>query len=201
MAKKLLCAIDCQYDFIMSDGKLPVPNAENIIVPGIKFLSKLDPDEYKGVFWTYDTHSDKEYVVSEEAKQFPIHCEKGTSGWTSVFSEDLVHSHIEEYVLYKDVFNMWNPEVDYEVYEGVFDHHRDSFFESLKNEGVDTIQIFGVALNICVKYAVLGFVERGFKVELIEHLCRGIDTGKGPYDLNPHYLFEKEIELEKLIII
>lgn len=170
--------IDTQYDFMMPEGKLYVPAAEATILPVIQFLASLSPEEIAGVLFTFDTHYKDIYEASEEAKQFPIHCEKGTKGWGNVFNPDIIDPKIEVVSLHKGVFNMWEEEhVDIRGRDGrplAVDGDRESFFKALKAAGVKKVVIVGVAADFCVKWAADGFLERGFEVEVPRRLTAGI---------------------------
>ncbi len=173
---KLVVVIDTQYDFMMEDGKLPVPGAEKLIVPGIQYLAKLNPDETVAVVYTYDTHEPEVYVGSPESEQFPIHCVGGEVGWSNVFNPDLVNPKIPAYSLQKGVFNMWEEPGLFLVDQDKQDRYdRDQFFADCKVHGVDTVEIWGVASDFCVLWAVQGFVKHGFKVNIVEHLTAGIE--------------------------
>ena len=54
-------------------------------------------------------------------------------------------------------------------------YSRDGFFERLKDSGINTIAIAGVAADFCVKDAIAGFLKRGFKVIIHRDLTAGID--------------------------
>jgi nicotinamidase/pyrazinamidase len=189
--KKFLVVIDTQYDFVMPDGALYVGTAEEIIVPGIKFLANLNPDEYTGALFTYDTHTPKVYEGSSESEMFPIHCVKKTPGWANVFNDCLVHKNIPVFRLEKGVFNMWEEDGlklerfdrSTSIVRPVIDLFiRDEFFDHMNPNEV-TIEVFGVASDFCVKWAVDGFVKRGFKVNVVAELCRGI-TLSAPHVFN-----------------
>src|SRR3546814_1703628 len=51
---------------------------------------------------------------------------------------------------------------------------REQFFAGLKHHGVDTVTVIGVAADYCVMWAIRGLLDRGFKVEVVEHLTAGI---------------------------
>ena len=172
--KKFLVVVDTQYDFMMTDGALPVPRAEELIIPGMKFLANLDPEKYAGVLFTYDTHNPDVYTESEEAKLFPLHCVEGTPGWENVFNESLVPSGIVKCSLHKGVFNMWGEE-GLEINDGLFDPLRDKFFSEIVTPETHEIEIMGVAADYCVFWAIQGFRERGFRVIVLDTLTRGID--------------------------
>ena len=197
--KKLVVVIDAQYDFMMQDGKLPVPGAEALIAPGIRYLANLKPEETAGVLFTFDTHTAAKYLGSAEnvgdpdngIPGFPLHCEKGTPGWENVFNYKLIHEDIPTFTLEKGVFNMWEETgvgitpIDLKRGRG-YSNDREMFFTQLarygvltqpvldKSKAVDTVQIFGVASDFCVRWAIDGFLKRGFKVEVVEHLTAGI---------------------------
>jgi nicotinamidase/pyrazinamidase len=171
--KKFLVVVDTQFDFMMPKGALYVQGAEEIIVPGINFLANLNPDEYAGVLFTYDTHTPEIYEGSPESQQFPIHCVKGTPGWENVFNPKLVNQDIATFTLEKGVFNMWEEEnIKIEDEDGDL-AEREYFFEHLKNHA-DTVVVIGVAADFCVKWAIDGFVQRGWNVEVIHSLTMGI---------------------------
>lgn len=194
--KKFLVVIDTQYDFVMPKGALYVKGAENIILPGIDYLANLNPDEYCGVLFTYDTHTPSVYEGSPESEQFPIHCVRRTFGWTNVFNDQIIHRSIPVSRLEKGVFNMWEEsdlrmerfDRSTSIVRPVIDMlTRDDFFLDLANKDVE-IEIFGVASDYCVKWAVDGFVKRGFKVKVIDELCRGImQTAQETFDA-PEYV-------------
>lgn len=175
--KKFLVVVDTQFDFVMPNGALYVKGAEQIIVPGINFLANLNPDEYEGVLFTYDSHVPDIYNGSPESEQFPIHCVQGTPGWENVFNPALIPNKIKTWTLNKGVFNMWEEE-DLVAYDrnssltSKITTSRDYLFDNMSKD--ITIQVMGVASDYCVKQAVDGFVARGFKVNVIQELCKGI---------------------------
>jgi nicotinamidase/pyrazinamidase len=178
--KKFLIVVDTQYDFMMPGGALYVSGAEDIIVPGIKFLANLDPNEYQGVLFTYDTHYEATYYDLPESKDFPIHCIRGTAGHANVFNPSLISGDIATLDLIKGVFSMWEEDDVVIGNTGFGDRNptttwaRDKFFEDLKNSDTQLIEVMGVASDYCVKWAVDGFAKRGFPVVVIDELCRGI---------------------------
>lgn len=172
MAKKFAIFIDTQVDFMLPSAALYVQGAEKIIGDLNNFAHSLTKDEYDGALFTFDTHSELTYPGSEEAKQFPIHCVQHTSGWENVVNFNILKTGVPLYTLEKNVFNMWE-EKDIEIVG--FEHEdRDFFFENLLARGIDTVVLVGVAADFCVKWAVDGLLERGFKVEIPRHLTAGI---------------------------
>lgn len=172
MAKKFAIFIDTQVDFMLPSAALYVAGAEKIIGDLNNFAYSLTPEEYVGALFTFDTHMTDTYETYAESKQFPIHCVQYTPGWENVINPNLLRSGVEYYNLEKKVFNMWE-ENDIDIVG--FDHTpRDTFFDKLKEDGVDTVVVVGVAADFCVKWAVDGLIERGFKVEIVRNLTAGI---------------------------
>lgn len=130
---------------------------------------------------------------------FPLHCEARTPGWENVFNLEMVAHQVPTWSLTKGVFDMWEqpshivpvfPWITQEMGEHSHGLDRDWLFgdkagrherpftENGKDAGlygsVDTVRIFGVASDFCVNWAVQGFLKRGYRVEIIEHLTAGI---------------------------
>lgn len=178
--KELYVLIDWQRDFANSDGALYVPNGisrsavENFVSTGGNAGKSV------GLFATYDTHYENVYSRTEEAKQFPIHCVKGTNGWCSELP-DMWEAHHNHHIfkLEKNVFDMWEqPDLKITDNKLMFDMvDRDMFFYMLREHlGVDTIHIAGLAADFCVKWAIEGFVERRFNVVVHKDLTAHIET-------------------------
>ncbi len=67
-----------------------------------------------------------------------------------------------------------NPE--YDSYSGFFDDggHPKGLGDILKNRGITGVIIYGIATDYCAKATALDAL--GFKVSLVESLCRGVET-------------------------
>ena len=174
---RFVVVIDIQNDFMRPEGKLYVPGAEEIINPISDYIRNLDSDI--GVLFTYDTHFEENYHLSEESKQFPIHCVKDSWGWElSIVSEETEEEFSWDNLFYldKNFFDMWyQRHINVYDYDDVIIAPREEFFKNLMQfDGVDTITVIGVASDYCVLDAIWGFVHRGFKVEVIRDLTKGI---------------------------
>ena len=178
--KKFVVIVDTQVDFVSPNGSLYVPTAEEIIIPGIEYLRQLDVDNTVGILFTADTHDRDMYAYSEEAKEFPPHCLEGSTGWANVFNADMVDPNIMVYTAKKYVFDMFaDPESvvlrdarlsKYGAVEGL---DINEFCTKLLPL-VDQVEVWGVASDYCVKYAIDGLLLRGFDVSIRNDLCRGI---------------------------
>lgn len=175
--RSFIVVVDTQWDFMAPDGALPVPGASSLIAPMNAWLRRRRPADTAGILFTFDTHSEQLYRGSPEAEQFPIHCVKGTSGWENVLDTGAIDPAIPLYALQKGVFAMW-AEADVVIGDlrnpGAAAVGRDAFFERLKQDGVDQVIVIGVAADYCVRWAIEGLVERGFRVCVPEDLTRGI---------------------------
>lgn len=182
MEKKFIIVVDVQNDFAKEDGKLYVPGAQELIPAQNEHISRLFHANVEGILYTFDTHTEEEYPNSPEGEQFPPHCYKGTPGWELAVSSSTVPRPIPRYRLEKGVFNMWEEE-DVQIKAIGNDLHyvdlqptdRDTFFELLKEKGVTTVEVWGLASDFCVKWAVDGLLERGFNVEIRKDLVKGIE--------------------------
>ena len=186
MPKSLLLVIDTQYDFVMEDGRLPVAKAEAIIPLLTRMIANLDPEEFAGVVFTFDTHEKEVFSKSEEGEMFPLHCEKGTPGWENVINLNLVPPQIPSYTLEKGVFDMWreddlevvthdNPSHPRSIPRLFIQRDRNTFFREQKDRGVEKIVVVGVAADFCVRDAIAGALDRGFEVEVVRNLTAGIE--------------------------
>lgn len=196
--KKFLIVVDTQFDFMDPTGALYVQGAEEIIPAASHFLRNLNPEDYSGVLFTFDTHIPSVYAGSPEAEMFPDHCVRYTKGWGNVLPLYDVPKGIPVFTLEKGVFNMWEEDsvkLSSKSYGGDFTADRDYFFGMMNispelEDGIkaDVVEVFGVASDFCVKWTVDGLVQRGFKVIVIDELCRGIGAPASDVFEGPDYM-------------
>jgi len=174
--KRFAIVVDMQRDFVAPDGALPVGDARAIVAPMGAWLGGLDADGYAGVLFTADTHVPEVYARSEEAHEFPPHCEVGTPGWALVLDPVTGDAALPRYRLEKGVFDMWaEPGLMVErIDASAAPVDRDSFFDDLRRDGVEEVVVVGVAADYCVRWAVEGLLDRGFRVAVPAALTRGI---------------------------
>jgi len=182
MKKNILLVVDTQYDFMVSDGALYVPGAEDIIVPLIKYVNNISTDDFHLVYSTMDSHTEAAYSVSEEAKQFPIHCVVGTLGIENIINLEGIMGILPVFIQCKSVFDMWAPPTNGGkswVYEAYCSDDEPAPLEDFWKDAkkiTNEVYVVGVATDVCVKYAVVGLLERGFKVAVVDALTRGIES-------------------------
>jgi nicotinamidase/pyrazinamidase len=158
--------VDTQVDFMHADGKLYVPGAESII-PNLKLLTDYAHAHGIRIVASADDHvsGHRELSASPDFKEtFPPHCMHGTEGQQKIPETALKNPLVIE------------PEsmpVD-ALQKKVAAHRGDvllnkHWFDVFTNENVETviaalkpttIVLYGVATDVCSKYAVEGLVER-----------------------------------------
>jgi nicotinamidase/pyrazinamidase len=173
--QRFIIVVDMQRDFVASDGALPVTGAEELVGPMQAWLAASRPEEVAGVLFTADTHIPDIYAQSDEAQQFPPHCVRGSPGWAPVLKADAIAPEIPRYRLEKSVFDMWAEgglTVDGIDRQGSVE--RDAFFADLHANGIVDVIVVGVAADYCVRWAVEGLIQRGFRVTIPAAMTRGI---------------------------
>ena len=174
----ILWDVDTQNDFMLPDGKLYVPGAEQTLTAmkglveaargaGIVHVASADDHEL-----TDDEISDAPDLRSTS----PPHCLRGTRGARKIpetEQEDPVPITLEplperyldgrEFLLLKKSFDVFtNPNTD----------------RLLQWLDPDEILVFGVATDVCDDAAIRGFLERGRRVTFVQDAARGLDEAR-----------------------
>lgn len=176
---KALIIVDIQNDFLPG-GTLAVLGG-NEIIPTINSLQK----RFDLVVATQDWHPSmhKSFASVHPGRQqydiidlnnlpqvlWPDHCVQGTEG--AAFSKELNQNKIEA-IFRKGV----DPEID--SYSGFYDNDRKKntgMAGYLKDRGIKTIYICGIAADFCVYYTAIDGLDLGFEVFIIEDASRAID--------------------------
>ena len=174
--------VDTQVDFMRPDGKLYVDGAETIIanlraltdfahVNGIRIIASSD---------NHDPGDDELSETPDFVDTFPPHCLRGTEG----------QARIPESVL-NDVLVVEPEDAAAEVVRRVANHAGDilfhkHYFDVFTNPSVgpvvealevDEVVLYGVALDVCNRYAVEGLLSRhpGVAVTVVTDAVRAID--------------------------
>ena len=174
----ILWDVDTQFDFMLPDGKLHVPGAEET-VPAMKRL--VDAARAAGIVHiaSADDHELTDAEISAEpdfVTTYPPHCLRGTRGARKIpetDQEDPVPLALEpvpdrylegrEFLLLKKNFDVFtNP-------------HTERLLERLDP---DEIVVFGVATDVCDDAAIRGFLARGLNVRFVEDAARGLDDDR-----------------------
>jgi nicotinamidase/pyrazinamidase len=180
---RVLWDVDTQVDFMLPEGKLYVPGAEQTAAAMGRLVSAAREAGVVHVA-SADDHELTDPEISDEPdfrNTYPPHCLRGTPGAEKVaetkqadplplalvpFPPGLVPGLIEgrrEVLLLKKNFDVFtNPNAD-------------ALLEALDPE---ELIVFGVATDVCDDAAILGFLRRGRRVRFVEDAARGLDESR-----------------------
>ena len=160
-----LLVVDVQNDFCPG-GALPIPHGDEV-VPVLNRWFAMAAQSGISVYASRDWHPIGHVSFTESGGQWPPHCIQDTEG--AGFRQDLCV-----------------PESVVRVTKGVrFDHDQNSAFDEtglavrLRRDGVTTLFVGGLALDVCVLATVLDARKEGFDVVLIENGTRAVTPEGG----------------------
>lgn len=178
-SRSALLVIDVQNDFIPG-GNLAVPEGEQI-VPLINQLAR----QFKQVVIAQDWHpaghasfasshpGRKPYDVIQlpygEQTLWPDHCVQNTAGAEFHSGLDLPHAQL---IIRKGC----TPDID--SYSAFLEADRSTttgLAGYLKERGIDTVYMVGLALDFCVMFSALDARSAGFNAFVVLDPCRAID--------------------------
>ena len=174
-----LLVIDVQNDFIPG-GQLAVPEGD-LIVPLINRLA----GQFKQVIIAQDWHpaGHTSFASSHPGRQpydviqlpygeqtlWPDHCIQGSHGAEFHSGLDLPHAQL---IIRKGC----NPDID--SYSAFLEADRvttTGLAGYLKERGIDTVYMVGLALDFCVMFSALDARAAGFNAFVVLDACRAID--------------------------
>ncbi|UDI90386.1 bifunctional nicotinamidase/pyrazinamidase [Pseudomonas sp. IAC-BECa141] len=174
-----LLVIDVQNDFIPG-GQLAVPEGD-LIVPLINRLA----GQFKQVVISQDWHpaGHASFASSHPGRQpydliqlpygeqtlWPDHCIQGSRGAEFHSGLDLPHAQL---IIRKGC----NPDID--SYSAFLEADRvttTGLAGYLKERGIDTVYMVGLALDFCVMFSALDARAAGFNTFVVLDACRAID--------------------------
>ncbi|WP_367253181.1 bifunctional nicotinamidase/pyrazinamidase [Pseudomonas sp. stari2] len=177
--RSALLVIDVQNDFIPG-GQLPVPEGDRI-VPLVNDLAR----QFKQVVIAQDWHpaghasfasshpGHKPYDVIQlpygEQTLWPDHCVQATRGAELHPELNLPHAQL---IIRKGC----NPDID--SYSAFLEADRATttgLAGYLKERGIDTVYMVGLALDFCVMFSALDARAAGFNTFVVLDACRAID--------------------------
>ncbi|MGB5827712.1 MAG: bifunctional nicotinamidase/pyrazinamidase [Pseudomonas mandelii] len=179
VSRTALLVIDVQNDFIPG-GQLPVPEGD-LIVPLINRLG----DRFKQVIIAQDWHppGHASFASSHPGREpyevielpygaqtlWPDHCVRATTGAELHKDLNLPHAQL---IISKGC----NPDID--SYSAFLEADRKTttgLAGYLKERGIDTLYLVGLALDFCVMFSALDARAAGFNVFVVLDACRAID--------------------------
>lgn len=178
-SRSALLVIDVQNDFTPG-GQLAVPEGD-LIVPLINQLAR----QFTQVVITQDWHPaghasfasshpghqpyDVIHLPYGEQTLWPDHCVQSTAGAELRRELDLPHAQL---IIRKGC----NPDID--SYSAFLEADRRSttgLTGYLKERGIDTVYMVGLALDFCVMFSALDARAAGFNAYVVLDACRAID--------------------------
>ncbi len=142
--KKLLMIVDPQVDFIT--GSLPVPEAAEAMDALAEFIESHG-DEYAQVVITSDAHPANHCSFVSNGGEWPAHCVVGTEGfkiWPGLAKA--LEANQPEYTLLLKGGDAHKEE--YSIFAN--DDAREHIERIIKNDGIEHIDICGLAGDVCV---------------------------------------------------
>jgi nicotinamidase/pyrazinamidase len=166
MARVVFWDVDTQHDFMKADGKLYVPDAEQLI-PNLKRLTDFAHANRIQIVASADDHVPGHRELSDQPDwkaTFPPHCMRGTPG----------QQKIPETALRDPLVIEPEPQDPAALAARVRAHEGDilllkHWFDVFTNANVETvidalapaaIVLYGVALDVCDRYAIEGLLAR-----------------------------------------
>lgn len=178
-SRSALLVIDVQNDFTPG-GQLAVPEGD-LIVPLINQLAR----QFTQVVITQDWHPaghasfasshpghqpyDVIHLPYGEQTLWPDHCVQSTAGADLRRELDLPHAQL---IIRKGC----NPDID--SYSAFLEADRSTttgLAGYLKERGIDTVYMVGLALDFCVMFSALDARAAGFNAFVVLDACRAID--------------------------
>lgn len=164
--KRALVIVDVQNDFC-EGGSLAVAGGA-AVAAGVTRLLRTHRGDYELVAATRDYHVDPGGHFAAEPDyrdSWPAHCVAGTEGAE-------LHSALDR-TLVDEVFEKGRETAAYSGFEarsagGVL------LGERLRAEGVEELDVAGIATDHCVKATVIDALRAGFQVRLLTDLCAGV---------------------------
>jgi nicotinamidase/pyrazinamidase len=166
MARIIFWDVDTQYDFMKADGKLYVPDAEHVTA-NLKKLTDYAHGHGIRIVASADDHVAGHRELSDRPNwkdTFPPHCMRGTPGQKKIPETTL-----------RDPLVIEPERQDPKALAGRVRQHpgdilfHKHWFDVFTNENVaavldvldpQDIVLYGVALDVCDKYAIEGLLER-----------------------------------------
>ncbi|WP_029520879.1 nicotinamidase [Persephonella sp. IF05-L8] len=173
-----LIVVDMQNDF-MPGGALPVPDGDKI-VPVLNQYIKLFADRGNPVYFTRDWHPSDHISFKGHGGIWPPHCVQDTEG--AKFHPELQIPLDNKFIISKGTSR------DFDAYSGFQGTILDQL---LKERGIKRLFVGGVATDYCVKNTVLGGLNLGYQVFVLEDAIKGVEANKGDIEKAIKQMLEK----------
>jgi nicotinamidase/pyrazinamidase len=164
---RALIIVDVQNDFC-EGGSLAVAGGAGVAA-AISRLLAGEPGRWEHVVATKDYHIDPGPHFADRpdfVESWPPHCVVGTAG--SEFHPDLATDRIEA------IFHKGEHAAAYSGFEGHAGGGGEGLADWLRDRGVDTVELVGIATDHCVRATALDAVREGFDTTVLLDLTAGV---------------------------
>ena len=174
----ILWDVDTQVDFMLPEGKLYVPGAEETAPAMARLVAAVREAGIVHVA-SADDHELTDAELSESPDfetTYPPHCLRGTRGARKVpetEQADPVPLGLTE------VPRKWLAGREFLLLKKHFDVFTNPNTEPLLEAlAPDEVVVFGVATDVCDDAAIRGLRARGYRVSFVEEAARGLDAAR-----------------------
>ncbi|MCO5165545.1 MAG: cysteine hydrolase [Planctomycetes bacterium] len=165
--------VDTQVDFMEPGGKLYAQGAERI-KPNLARLVTFARERGVPLVSSVDAHGE----ADAEFAEYPPHCLRGTPGQRKV-AETITGREV--FVPNAEADTVPDPTRVHPVLEkqqfSLFTHRKAE--QVIGATGARELAVFGVVTEVCVRQAVLGLLERGYAVRVVEDAIWPIEAAAG----------------------
>jgi len=160
----VLVVVDVQNDFC-SGGVLAVPDGETVVSVLNRYI-KLFRKTEGHIVYTRDWHPRDHSSFKAQGGPWPPHCIQGTDG--ARFHANLIPPAEGEVISKAD-----KKDEAYSFFQGT------NMAEKLRQQGIKTLLVGGLATDYCVKETVLDGLKFGFKVYHLDDASKGVNVKPG----------------------
>ncbi len=178
-----LILVDLQNDF-MPGGALAVPRGDEVVEVANDLAAKFDyvvasqdwhPGNHRSFASQHVGRQPGETIDVAGLAQilWPDHCVQGSFG--AEFHQGIDRSLV-------DIVFRKGTDRDLDSYSTFFDNARrrsTGLGEHLRDRGVNSVVLLGLATDYCVKFSALDAVSLGLRTKVVPEGCRGIDLVPG----------------------
>ena len=173
---------DIQGDFTeWKEGSLAVPDTGSDYVTRAEEVTKILHNAGFPIFGVQDWHPSDHisFYTNHPGKKpldtieingrtqvlWPPHCVQGTENARILVDNDLFLAIVQK-----------GTDKQYDSYSAFQDDggHTTEMGSMLRDNGIETVVLYGIATDYCVRATALDAIRAGFQVIVIEELCRGV---------------------------
>lgn len=171
----LFVDVDTQLDFCDKEGALYVNGGEQIISTVAMLNAVAENSPKAALIGCVDTHA----VNDPEFNTWPKHCVKGTKGWLKhplTLPKDFTFLSMGD-TDYGDSFGLKDTALYFEKRTyGMLSSLTAQRWVTRNACNIDSVAVYGLALDFCVKGTALGFRDLlpNVKIDIINTACRAV---------------------------